>query len=59
MYDPRKLCKMRYLLNFMLENLKYLWFYLTFWVVILNGGLKLHQLSIHTIVMFQKLLKIH
>ena len=34
-----------------LENLKYLQFYLTFWVVISNGGLKLPKLSIHTLVM--------
>ena len=28
--------------------------YLTFWVVILDYGLKLHKLSIHTLVMLQK-----
>ena len=30
-------CKMRYPLNFVLESWKYLWSYLTFWVVIADG----------------------
>ena len=47
---------MRYPINLVLENLEYLWFYL---IVILDGGLKLHKLSIHTLVMLQKLLEIH
>ena len=47
-------CKMQCLLNLVLENWEYLWFYLTFWIVILDGGLKLHKLSIHTLVMLQK-----
>ena len=47
-------CKMRCPLNLVLENCKYLWFYLTFWIVILDYGLKLHKLSIHTLVMLQK-----
>ena len=47
-------CKMRYPLNLVLENLKYLQLYLTFWVVIANGGLKLPKLSIHTLVMLRK-----
>ena len=50
---------MWYPLNLVLENFEYLWFYLTFWIVILDGGLKLHKLSIHTLVMLQKLLEIH
>ena len=29
--------KMRYLLNLVLESWKYLWSYLTFWVVIVDG----------------------
>ena len=45
---------MRYPLNLVLETWEYLWFYLTFWVVISNGGLKLPKLSIHTPVMLQK-----
>ena len=53
------LCKMRCLLNLVLENWEYLWFYLTLWIVILDGGLKLHKLSIHTLVMLQKGLEIH
>ena len=52
-------CKMRYLLNLVLESWEYLWSYLTFWVVILDYGLKLHKLSIHTLVMLQKWLEIH
>ena len=49
-------------LNLVLENFKYLWFYLTyltFWVVISNGSLKLPKLSIHTLVMLQKWVEIH
>ena len=45
------MCKMQYPLNLVLENLKYLWFYVTFWVVILNGGLKLPKLSNHILTM--------
>ena len=37
-----------------LENWEYLWSYLTFWVVILDYDLKLHKLSIRTLVMLQK-----
>ena len=59
MYDPRIVCKMQYLLNLVLENLKCLWFYLTFWVVISNSGLKLPKLSIHILIMLSKWLKIH
>ena len=47
-------CKMRYPLNLVLENWEYLWFYRTFCIVILDYGLKLHKLSIHTLVMLQK-----
>ena len=47
-------CKMRYPLNLVLENSEYLWFYSTFCIVILDYGLKLHKLSIHTLVMPQK-----
>ena len=47
-------CKMRYPLNLVLESWQYLWSYLTFWVVILDYGLKLHKLSIHTLVILQK-----
>ena len=50
---------MRYPLNLVLENWEYLWSYWTFWVVIVDGDLKLPKLSIHTIVMFQKWLEIH
>ena len=46
-------CKMRYPLNLVLENCEYLWFYLTFWIVILDCDLKLHKLSIHTLVMLE------
>ena len=53
------LCKMRYPLNLVLENWEYLWFYWTFCIVILDYGLKLHKLSIHTLVMLQKWLEIH
>ena len=52
-------CKMRYPLNLVLESWEYLWSYLTFWVVILDYGLKLHKLSIRTLVMLQKWLEIH
>ena len=47
-------CKMRYPLNLVLENCEYLWFYLTFWIAILDCDLKLHKLSIRTLVMLQK-----
>ena len=47
-------CKMRYPLNLVLENCEYLWFYLTFWIAILDCDLKLHELSIHTLVLLQK-----
>ena len=47
-------CKMRYPLNLVLENCEYLWFYLTFWIAILDCDLKLHKLLIHTLVMLQK-----
>ena len=47
-------CKMRYPLNLVLESWKYLWSYLTFWVVILYYGLKLHKLLIRIPVMLQK-----
>ena len=39
-------CKMRCPLNLVLENSEYLWFYLTFCIVILDCGLKLHKLSV-------------
>ena len=52
-------CKMRCPLYLVLENCEYLWFYLTFWIVILDCGLKLHKLLIHTLVMLQKGLEIH
>ena len=52
-------CKMRYPLNLVLESWEYLWSYLTFWVVILDYGLKLHKLLIRTLVMLQKWLEIH
>ena len=52
-------CKMRYLLNLVLENWEYLWYYLTFCIVILDYGLKLHKLSIHTLVILQKWLEIY
>ena len=54
MYHFSYACKMRYPLNLVLENLKYLQFYLTFWVVISYGGLKLRKLSIITNFMLQK-----
>ena len=50
---------MRYPLNLVLENSEYLWFYWTFCIVILDYGLKLHKLSIHTLVMPQKWLEIY
>ena len=52
-------CKMRCPLNLVLEYWEYLWFYLTFWIVILDYGLKLHKLSIYTIVILKKGLEIH
>ena len=52
-------CKMRYPLNLVLENSEYLWFYWTFYIIILDYGLKLHKLSNHTLVMLQKWLEIH
>ena len=45
------MCKLWYPLNLVLESWEHLWSYLTFWVVILDYGLKLHKLSIHTLVM--------
>ena len=51
--------KMRYPLNLVLESWEYLWSYLTFWVVILDYGLKIHKLLIRTLVMLQKLLEIY
>ena len=47
-------CKMWCTLNLVLESWENLWFYLTFWIAILDCGLKLHKLSIHTLVMLQK-----
>ena len=47
-------CKMQCPLNLVLEKSEYLWFYLTFCIVILDCGLKLHKLSNHTLVMLQK-----
>ena len=52
-------CKMWCPLNLVLESWEYLWFYLTFWIAILDCGLKLHKLSIHTLVMLQKWLEIY
>ena len=52
-------CKMRCPLNLVLKSWEYLWFYLTFCIVILDCGLKLHKLSIHTLVMLQKWLEMH
>ena len=37
-------CKMWYPLNLVLESWEYLWFCLTFCIVILDYGLKLHKL---------------
>ena len=45
--------------NLVLKNLKYCWFYFTFWVVITNGGLKLPKLSIHALLMSQRWIEIH
>ena len=53
------MCKMRYPLNLVLENWEYLQSYWTFWVVIADDDLKQPKLSIHTIVMLQKWLKMH
>ena len=50
---------MRYPLNLVLENIEYLWFYWTFCIVILDYGLELHNILIHTLVMLQKWLEIH
>ena len=50
-------CKMR--CSLVLENYEYLWFYLTFCIAILDCGLKLPKLSIHTLVMLEKGLEIH
>ena len=50
---------MRYPLNLVLENIEYLWFYWTFCIVILDYGLELDNLLIHTLVMLQKWLEIH
>ena len=47
-------CKMQCPLNLVLESWEYLWFYLTFWIAILDCGLKLHKLLIHILVMLQK-----
>ena len=47
-------CKMQCLLNLVLENSEYLWFYSTFCIVILDYCLKLHKLSNHTLVILQK-----
>ena len=47
-------CKMQCPLNLVLENCEYLWFYLTFWIAILDCDLKLHKLSIHTLVILEK-----
>ena len=52
-------CKMPCPLNLVLENCEYLWFYLTFWIVILDSDLKLPKLSIHTLVMLKEGLEIH
>ena len=55
----RKLCKMWFPHNFVFEILKYLWFYPIFWILILNGGLKLPKLLIVTFDCFIKWLTIH
>ena len=49
---------MQYPLNLVLENWEYLWFYWTFSIVILDGSLKLHKLSFHTLAMLHKWLEI-
>ena len=54
MFHFSYVCKMRYPLNLVLESCKYLWSYLTFWVVIFDYGLKLHKLLIHTLIILQK-----
>ena len=38
---------MRYPLNLVLEICEYLWFYLTFWIAILDCDLKLHSYPCH------------
>ena len=53
------MCKMRYPLNLVLEDWKYLWIYGTFWAVIADGDLKLPKLFIHILVMLQKWLEVH
>ena len=50
---------MRYPLNLVLENWEYLWTYWRFWIVNLDGCLKLHKFSIHTLVMLKKWLEIY
>ena len=50
---------MRYPLNLVLESWEYLWSYLTFWIVIADGDLKLPEILIHILVMLQKWLEIH
>ena len=52
-------CKMRCPLNLVLENWDISGSTKTFCIVILDYGLKLHKLSIHTLVMLQKWLEIH
>ena len=52
-------CKMWCPLNLVLENWEYLWFYWAFWIVVLDCGLKLHKLLIHTLVMLQKWIEIN
>ena len=52
-------CKMWCPLNLVLESWEYLWFYFTFRIAILDCDLKLHKLSIHTLVMLQKRLEIY
>ena len=59
MYILIKLCKMPCPLNLVLEKLKYLWFHLTFWVVISNGSLKLPMLLTHTLVILKNRLQIY
>ena len=50
---------MRCPLNLVLESWEYLWFYLTLRIAILDCGLKLRKLLIHTLVMLQKSLEIY
>ena len=52
-------CKMQYPLNLVLESWEYLWSYLTFWIVIADGDLKLPKLLIHTLLVLQKWVEIH